>query len=163
MYNDVTFTYSNIVPESEWAQKPYSVTIWIPGNPPTAWGKNNKQISVRGGRPFIRKSKAIMDNEAWLTMKVKPYFERELVGPLKMRVTVVWPYLTSHSRAQKESGKLIQKTTAPDGDNVLASIKDVMEKAGFYKNDAQIYCETIDRYWGEWCGIRIELSEVAND
>lgn len=44
-------------------------------------------------------------------------------------------------------GEFRPKTTRPDGDNLLKIIKDAATKAGWWRDDAIVYSETIERYY----------------
>lgn len=132
--------------------------IYLDVNPPTAWGKNSK--SAYGG--YVTESKSIKDTKALLVgLLVDKRPDTMLVGPMKLHVMVCWPYKATEKKSVVKAGSLIPKITKPDGDNVLATIKDTMEKLQFYKNDAEIYCEHIERWYGPKGFIRIELEEAS--
>lgn len=140
------------------------VIIYLKVNPPNAWGKNSKEIGrvrVKGGgtRPTLRKPESIKKNESWLKGSLVPYAPKELMeGPLKLHVMVCWPYLKNEKKSVVKEGALIPKHTTPDGNNILASVADVMEGI-FYKNDSQLYCEHIEKWYGPEGFIRIEVSQ----
>lgn len=132
--------------------------IYLPVNPPNAWGKNSKN-SFRGRvvtNPSIASTKSLM---VGLLAGHAP--EKPLEGALRMRVMVVWPYNKTEKKSVINDGACIPKITKPDGDNVLATIKDVMENLRFFNNDSQIYCEQIERWHGPEGFIRIEIEEAS--
>ena len=75
-----------------------------------------------------------------------------------IHLTTVW-----HFRSATQTG---WKTTAPDTDNVVKTLKDCMTKAGFYKDDALVCLETIAKLWaapGAKHGVEIRLHDLTND
>ncbi len=53
--------------------------------------------------------------------------------------------LNYHTADPRKAGK--PKTTRPDGDNLLKAIKDAATKAGWWRDDAIVYIEYIQRRW----------------
>lgn len=135
--------------------------IVIKGDPPTAWGANNKQLFIRGGRPGMTEGKNARETRKWLSFQLAGKAPTEpMLGPVMMQVVITWPWLGRHSKKQRQAIRL-PKTTAPDGDNCLKTLKDVMEDLGFYCNDAQVYSESIQRFWGDNPGVTIVLESVG--
>ena len=134
-----------------------TMRIVLKGEPPTAWGANNKQLFIRGGHACMTAGKNTKATEKWLISLLAPYAPTEpILGPITMQVVITWPWLSNHSKKVKERGS-IPKTTRPDGDNCLKSLNDCMEDLGFFCNDSQIYCQTIQRLFGDDPGIVIVL------
>lgn len=47
--------------------------------------------------------------------------------------------------------------TRPDGDNLIKMIKDVMTQLGYWNDDAQVYSETIERFYGDVPGVLVRI------
>ena len=162
--NIITYTTEDITPPL----KPKTWIVYVRGTPPTAWGKNRKQIhriEPKGGRSFTKLNKppSIKASEAWLFDAIENRLPDELFkGPLKLRVTVCWPYRKSERKSITKDGSLIPKDTSPDADNILSSVQDVLNGC-VYKDDGQIYCTTCDKWWGPEGFVRIEVSELAKE
>ena len=54
------------------------------------------------------------------------------------------------------------KTTRPDGVNIMKGVEDVMTELGYWKDDAVLAIETVERWHGDLSGIMIIIEELAN-
>ena len=125
--------------------------------PPNAWGSNGNKVTTLGGQPRLIKGKNVRETEATITQLLAMNRPMAMMdGPLSLRVTIVWPHLKSATKTVKAK-PLVPKQTKPDGDNVLKSLKDVMQRLGFFQDDAQIWRESIRRFHGQKPGVWIEL------
>ena len=125
--------------------------------PPNGWGSNGNKVTTAGGHPRLIKGKNVRETEQTLTQLLamnRPAVMME--GPLSLRVTIVWPHLKS-SPKKVQTLALVPKLTKPDGDNCLKSLKDVMQRLGFYQDDALIWRESIRRFHGKQPGVFIEI------
>lgn len=52
------------------------------------------------------------------------------------------------------------KTSRPDTDNLQKLLKDCMTKAGFWKDDAQVCEEFVQKLWAALPGILIQVREM---
>lgn len=52
------------------------------------------------------------------------------------------------------------RLTKPDTDNLQKMLKDCMTKCGFWKNDALVAFEIIEKFWAEIPGIYIRVEEL---
>lgn len=84
--------------------------------------------------------------------------EKPLSGAVKAVIILTWPHTLKS--AKMRAGLPVPKTTRPDGDNLIKMIKDVMQKTGYFKDDAQIYSETIERWHGEIPGVSVTIEEI---
>lgn len=80
--------------------------------------------------------------------------ERCLKGPV--RLTVKW--LFGFSGKTHTDGEY--KTTKPDTDNLNKLLKDCMTDAGFWKDDAEVASEIIEKFWADTPGIWIRAEEL---
>ena len=142
----------------EKAKTPEPIIIFLPMDEiPRGWGKNNKQITKRGDKSFLRKSQKSMSLDATLKGLLTFHkLEKLLAGPIKLHVMVCYPYRKSEKKAIVKEGRMIPKTTSPDCDGLITTIMDVMQGL-FYENDAQVYCAHSEKWWGPSGFIRIEI------
>lgn len=49
----------------------------------------------------------------------------------------------------------------PYMDNLQKLLKDCMTTVGFWKDDAQVTCEIIEKFWADIPGIYIEVEEIT--
>ena len=52
------------------------------------------------------------------------------------------------------------RTSKPDTDNLVKMLKDVMTELGFWKDDAQVASEVIEKYWAQIPGIYVKVENV---
>lgn len=124
-------------------------------DPPTATAQM-KKIAVVKGRPVFYEPVAVKQAKALLMsalMEHRPAVPLE--GPLALTVTWLYPKGKSHKAGEWRS-------TKPDTDNIEKLLKDCMTKCGFWKDDAQVVRETVEKLWAENpVGIEIEVEELS--
>ena len=89
----------------------------------------------------------------WQALMEKYRPARPMKGPVYLFVNLKY-----HTKRKLKTYQE-PKTTRPDGDNLLKIIKDAATKAGWWLDDAQVYCEMITRHFvndEEWVIIRAE-------
>lgn len=128
-----------------------SLTIWIPGQPPTVTAQ--QQIITKTGRVVYGKkvTEARQILEGRLSEHVPP---KPLDGALS--VTVVWCW----SRAEKKTRAW--KTTRPDVDNLAKMLLDTMTRLGFWKDDAIVVQLSMTKIWNKDPGIKITINQLEN-
>ena len=52
------------------------------------------------------------------------------------------------------------RTSKPDTDNLVKMLKDVMTELGFWKDDAQVASEVIEKYWADLPGIYVKVENI---
>lgn len=112
------------------------------------WDHKKKRPIVYEGEK-LRNARA--QYEAWLA----PHRPKE---PLKgaLQLVMKWQYDKVGVKYPKP------KTTKPDTDNLVKLPKDVMTKLGFWKDDAQIASEIVEKYWTGYgvSGLYIRIEEL---
>ena len=89
-----------------------------------------KVCSVRGdSSPRVFKSPALIDLEDKYASLLKR-FAPASPWDCPIHLTTIW-----HFRSATKTG---WKTTSPDTDNLVKTLKDCMEKVGFYRHDALV-------------------------
>ncbi len=53
------------------------------------------------------------------------------------------------------------RTTKPDTDNLQKLLKDCMTHVGFWKDDAQVASEVVEKFWAEISGIYISVESLS--
>ena len=79
--------------------------------------------------------------------------EDPLTGPL--RLTTKWLFPTTGKHTSGE-----YKATKPDTDNLNKLLKDCMTELGFWKDDAQVASEIIEKFYSDRTGIYIRIEEL---
>ena len=76
-----------------------------------------------------------------------------LHGPVRLGVKWCFQVTGKH-----EDGEW--KTTRPDTDNLQKLLKDCMTALGYWKDDAQVASEIVEKFWNDIPGIYIRIEEL---
>lgn len=78
--------------------------------------------------------------------------------PIEGAVSLTTLWLFPKGKSHKNGDWRVSK---PDTDNLQKLLKDCMTKCGFWKDDAQVVRETVEKRWSdEPTGIYIEITEL---
>lgn len=127
--------------------------IWLPGQP----ARVTHQSGTRYAQKRTYKTKALQAWEAELMEKLRPWLPSEPIeGPVIL--TAAFGYKPSK---KSDIGKW--KITKPDTDNSIKTVKDVLTRLGFWKDDAQVVFEVCKKLWVSDPGISLVIEELAGD
>lgn len=121
--------------------------------PPTCTHQE-KQVHVVKGKPIFYDPPEV--NAARLKLagylaKHKPIRRYEC----GVRLLVKWCF----PRGKHKDGEY--RTTKPDTDNLQKLLKDCMTAAGFWKDDALVASEIVEKFWAEIPGIYVKVEELG--
>ena len=122
--------------------------------PPTATAQQ-KGERVVGGYIHHYKKKNVAAAEAILRDALLPYVPAEPIADRPIWLVVSWLFPYPKSAKKHRAWFARWKTTRPDTDNLNKLLKDVMTDMGFWKDDALICREYIQKYYSDEPGIRI--------
>ena len=127
--------------------------FFIAMHPPTATAQERK-VRVVGGKPIFYDPPAVKKAREDLCAYLAQHRPREpMQGGISLRVIWMFP------RGMHPHGSW--RITKPDTDNLQKLLKDCMTKVGFWKDDAQVAHEEIEKRWSEApCGIYIEIEAL---
>ena len=120
--------------------------------PPTTTHQQ-KQVTVRKGKPAFYEPDDVKDARA----KLMAYLSKHIpdVPYLSaVRLIVKWCF----PRGKHDDGEY--KTTKPDTDNLNKLLKDCMTDLKFWKDDALVASEIIEKFWAEIPGIYIKIENI---
>ena len=133
-----------------------AVSFFIPCVPPKTTSQQ-KGVMVIGGKPrFFTKAKVKHAADDMMTLLMPHVLPKPLEGPLKLCVTLTYPWRNSEKKRNVLKG-WIPNDKKPDFDNISKSICDVMTKLLFWNDDGQVYDGRIIKGWGDRPGIKIEI------
>lgn len=113
-----------------------------------------KGVSIVHGKPHFYEKANVRTARDEFTRALTPYKPKKPAElPIKLSV---WFYFDVKDR--KKWGTL--KPTKPDTDNIQKLLKDCMTSVGFWKDDAQVVVEHIEKYYAEKASIAILYEEV---
>ena len=128
--------------------------FFINCNPPTATAQEKKVALVKGRVVFYEPSnlKAAKSQLTFHLLRHRP--KEPLKGPLSLTVLWLFPKGKNHKDGS-------WRITRPDTDNLEKMLKDCMTRCGFWKDDAQVVKEYVEKKWSENpVGIEIEIVEL---
>lgn len=121
-------------------------------NPPTCTHQE-KQVKVIKGKPVFYDPPEVSAARQKLIdylAKYKP--AKKYNAPVELVVKWCFP------RGQHSDGEY--RSTKPDTDNLQKLLKDCMTCAGFWKDDALVCREIVEKFWAQIPGIYIRVSEL---
>lgn len=122
--------------------------------PPTVTHQE-KKISVRNGKPIFYEPPELKDARAKLTAYLAPYApEKPFTNGVRLLVKWCFPIKGGHASGE-------YKLTKPDTDNLQKLLKDVMTAVGFWKDDALVCSEIVEKFYSAVPGIYIQLQVVS--
>lgn len=126
----------------------------MPMIPPTATHQEKRAGVRKNGKPYFYEGAVLKSARQKFTAHLglhKP--DRKMDGPLMLTVTWLFPNGDSHKPGE-------WRTTKPDTDNIQKLLKDCMTQVGFWKDDAQVCVEQIQKLWNDTPGIYISIQEI---
>lgn len=113
-----------------------------------------KKITVKNSKPQIYEPESLKAaREKFLSLlaqHVPPNMYTEAV-----RLTVKWCFPRI-----KKSYNGQYKTTKPDTDNLQKLLKDCMTELRYWKDDALVASEIVEKFWADTVGIYIRIEEL---
>lgn len=122
--------------------------------------KQSTRIGRRRGRTRAYADPRVAANADALcehAMRFRP--RRMLTGPLRLELSFLYAWPRNEPKRGRPTRR--HKHTAPDCDNLAKQVADVLQKAGFYRNDAQIAELFVDKYWCAKRGVFVQLERIA--
>lgn len=121
--------------------------------PPTATAQEHK-VGVRNGKPYFYDPPEVKKARA----KLKAYLaEHKPDQPFDgtIRLIVKWCFPKGGHIAGT------YKTTKPDTDNLQKLLKDCMTATGYWKDDALVASEIVEKFWADIPGIFIRVEVIV--
>ena len=129
------------------------IEFFLPGQPPRSTAQE-KKVRVVHGRPMYYEPEKVKAAKAQLTAGLMRHRPPEpLEGAVGLEV--YWYFETGRAR---QDGSW--KTTRPDTDNLAKLLKDCMTRCGYWRDDAQVVREVVEKRWSREPGICIRLESL---
>ena len=128
--------------------------FFIAINPPTSTAQM-KQVRVVKGKPVFYDPPAVKAARNMLSAHLAIHRpDKPMSGPVSLRVLWLFPRGKHHKNGE-------WRITKPDTDNLQKLLKDCMTRCGFWKDDAQVVSEAVEKRWADDpCGLYIEVNEL---
>lgn len=123
-------------------------------DPPTATAQE-KQVKIVHGRPLFYDPAQVKHARKLLISHLLAFRpEKPITGAVSLSTVWLFPKGRSHRHGE-------WRITRPDTDNLQKLLKDCMTRCGFWKDDAQVVRETVEKRWSDDpTGIYIEIEEL---
>lgn len=132
------------------------VLFFLPIIPPTVTHQE-KKVHVVNGKPVLYEPAELKAARIKLMAHLGKHAPAlPLQGAVRLVVKWCFPITGSHIDGQ-------WKTTKPDTDNLQKLLKDCMTLCGYWKDDAQVASEIIEKFWAEKPGIFISAQELEDE
>ena len=130
------------------------IEFFMPMEPPTVTHQE-KQVRVVGGKPVFYEPTELKAAR----MKLRGHLGRHapqdpMRGPVQLLVKWCFPVCGRHRNGE-------YRATRPDTDNLQKLLKDEMTHAGFWRDDAQVASEIVEKFWAVTPGIYIAVRELG--
>lgn len=126
------------------------IEFFMPMIPPTCTHQE-KQAHVVNGKPAFYDPPAVKAARQKLTAHLarhKP--DKPIASGCMLLTKWIWPANGRHKQGE-------YRVTKPDTDNIQKLLKDCMTAAGFWKDDALVASEHVEKFWGDPPGIYIRI------
>lgn len=123
--------------------------FFMPMIPPTVTAQEHK-VTVRNGKPVFYdppELKAARSKIEAHLIRHRP--EISIEGGIRLTVKWLFP------RGRHRDGAY--RITKPDTDNLQKLLKDCMTRCGFWKDDAQVCSEIVEKFWAQVPGIYVRI------
>ena len=129
--------------------------------PPTATAQQKGERVVNGYVHHYKK-KNVAAAEAILRDALLPYVPDTPIEGRPVCLHVRWMFPYPKSAKKHQLGMYRWKITRPDADNLNKMLKDVMTDMGFWKDDALICLEFVEKMYSDEPGIWINIIDYLS-
>lgn len=132
------------------------IQFFMPMDPPTVTAQEHK-VAVRNGEPHFYDPPELKAAKEKLAAHLSQHtIPQPLTSGVRLVTKWLFPIQGSHKNGE-------YKTTRPDTDNLQKMLKDCMTKCGFWKDDALVVSEIVEKFWAEIPGIFIRIEDTDNE
>lgn len=132
------------------------IEFFMPMKPPTVTQQEH-QVRVVKGKPVFYEPDDLKNAHAKLMAHLAKHKPPEMFTSA-VRLIVKWCFPITGKHHDGE-----YKYTKPDTDNLNKLLKDCMTGVGFWKDDALVASEIIEKFWAKIPGIYIRVEELTDE
>ena len=129
------------------------IQFFLPMKPPTVTHQEKSVHVVKGKPVFYEPAELSAARNKLMAHLGRHRPEAPLRGAVRLVVKWCFPITGKHGDGQ-------YKYTKPDTDNLQKMLKDCMTGLGFWKDDAQVASEIVEKFWAKLPGILIRAEEI---
>ena len=130
------------------------IEFFIPlKNPPTVTHQEHK-VRVINGKPVFFDPPELKKAKQLFIAHLVPFRPASpLEGALRLTTKWIWDAGKYHQDGEP-------KITKPDTDNLVKAFKDCMSSCFFWNDDAQVFSEVTEKFWGDRPGIYVRIEKL---
>ena len=129
------------------------IEFFMPMSPPTVTHQE-KQVHVVNGKPVFYEPSEVKAARQKLQAYLNQHKPSEAFSGA-VRLTTWWCF---PAKGRPHDGEY--RTSKPDTDNLVKMLKDVMTDLRYWKDDAQVASEVIEKYWANIPGIYVKVENL---
>lgn len=127
---------------------------FIPMIPPTVTAQEHRVGISKSGKPYFYDSAEIKAAKVKFRDHLAAYVpKQQYTGPVRLMVKWLFPITGNHRDGE-------YKTSKPDTDNLQKILKDLLTALHFWKDDALVVSEIVEKFYAEKPGIFICIQEL---
>lgn len=126
---------------------------------PSATHQMKKLVVGRDGKPHTYEPPAVRETRAlFMASFAKFHPDQPIMGPVALTTKWMYPPTKLHPEGT-------WKATKPDTDNLVKMLKDVLTSLGFWRDDAQVASECIQKFYvsQSLSGIYVQIEPLDDD
>ncbi|MNO23020.1 Endodeoxyribonuclease RusA [compost metagenome] len=128
--------------------------FFMPMKSPPTITHQQKQVSVVNGKPVFYEPDELKTARAKLMAHLGQHVPaKKYNGAVRLLVKWCFPIKGKHQDGE-------YKATKPDTDNLQKLLKDCMTDCGYWKDDALVASEIVEKFWAKLPGIYIRIEEL---
>ncbi|NHC20302.1 RusA family crossover junction endodeoxyribonuclease [Bacillus sp. MM2020_4] len=113
-----------------------------------------KQVHVVNGKPIFYEPEELKTARAKLMAHLGQHVpEKKYNHSIRLMTKWCFPITGKHTDGE-------YKYTKPDTDNLQKLLKDCMTECGYWKDDALVVSEIVEKFWAKMPGIYIRIEEI---
>ena len=114
-----------------------------------------KKVRVVNGKPVFYEPAELSAVRSKFRDALATYVPHQpFVGAVRLVTKWCFPVSGKHSDGE-------YRTSKPDTDNLVKLLKDVMTGLHFWKDDAQVASEIIEKFWADIPGLFVAVEEIG--
>lgn len=130
-----------------------NINFFMTMDPPTCT-QQEKQVTIINGKPVFYDPPEVKKAKQKLTAYLAEHKPAQQFEGRPLQLVTTWCF----PKGKHRNGEY--RMTKPDTDNLQKMLKDCMTKVGFWKDDALVAREIVEKFWAEIPGIYIGISEL---
>lgn len=132
------------------------IRFFIPMRLPTKTYQE-KKIRVVGGKPVLYEPAELAAVRCKFRDSMAAFVPKEpMKGALQLVTKWCFPITGKHHDGE-------YRTSKPDTDNLVKMLKDVMTGLHFWRDDAQVASEVIEKFWAASPGLFVAIQELGGE